>query len=122
VLERSYGLPSAPVGSCGVCALYVMGFGLLLWPTSAHVALAAWARTHHGSITSTSQLLLATVRPQLAVISVGRVNRYGHPAPLVLARLAAHGIQVRRTDREGTLVIEAARDGSWRVRSGAEGF
>jgi beta-lactamase superfamily II metal-dependent hydrolase len=51
------------------------------------------------------------VRPELAVISVGRVNRYGHPAPLV-----------RRTDRDGTLVIEAARDGSWRVRSGAEGF
>jgi len=78
--------------------------------------------SHHGSTTSTSQLLLATVRPQLAVISVGRVNRYGHPAPLVIARLAAHGVQVRRTDRDGTLVIEAARDGSWRVRSGAEGF
>jgi len=55
-------------------------------------------------------------------MSVGRVNRYGHPAPLVLARLAAHGVEVRRTDRDGTLVIEAARDGSWRVRSGAEGF
>jgi competence protein ComEC len=66
--------------------------------------------------------LLTTVQPQLAVISVGRVNRYGHPSPLVLARLAAHGVEVRRTDREGTLVIEAARDGSWRLRSGAEGF
>ena len=77
---------------------------------------------HHGSATSTSQRFLTTVQPELAVISVGRGNRYGHPSPRVLWRLATLGVPVRRTDRDGTLVIEAKRDGSWRVRSAAEGF
>lgn len=75
---------------------------------------------HHGSATSTSLKLLRAVQPQLAVISVGRGNRYGHPAPQVLNRLAVRGIEVRRTDRDGMLVIEADRDGSFEVRSSAE--
>ena len=77
---------------------------------------------HHGSASSTSRRFLATVQPELAVISVGRGNRYGHPSPRVLWRLGAQGVPVRSTDRDGTLVIEAKRDGSWRVRSAAEGF
>ncbi len=44
------------------------------------------------------------------------------PAPEVVARLEASGIDVRRTDREGTLLIEVSRDGLWRVRSAAEPF
>ncbi|UCF21265.1 MAG: DNA internalization-related competence protein ComEC/Rec2 [Gemmatimonadota bacterium] len=78
--------------------------------------------SHHGSSSSTSRLFLSTVQPELAVISVGRGNRYGHPSPQVLARLLARNIAVRRTDRDGTLVIEAKRDGKWRVRSAAEGY
>ncbi len=78
--------------------------------------------SHHGSSSSSSRLFLSTVEPELAVISVGRGNRYGHPSPQVLARLLASDIEVRRTDRDGTLVIEAKRDGRWRVRSAAEGY
>ena len=77
---------------------------------------------HHGSASSTTSRFLASVQPELAVISAGRGNRYGHPSPHVLRRLEARGILVRRTDRDGTLVIEAKRDGSWRVRSAAEGY
>ena len=77
---------------------------------------------HHGSATSSTSRFLSAVQPQLAVISVGRGNRYGHPSPRVLRRLQARRIPVRRTDRDGTLVIEAKRDGSWRVRSAAEGY
>jgi competence protein ComEC len=39
------------------------------------------------------------------VISVGARNRYGHPAPEVLHRLAERDVRVRRTDREGTITI-----------------
>ncbi len=78
--------------------------------------------SHHGSASSTSERFLDAVQPELAVISVGRGNRYGHPAERVLRRLAARGVAVRRTDREGTLVIEARPDGTWRVRSTAEGL
>lgn len=60
---------------------------------------------HHGSRTATSDAWLAEVRPEMAVISVGRGNRYGHPAPEVLERLARYGAAIRRTDREGTITF-----------------
>ena len=54
---------------------------------------------HHGSRTATGDDWLDALAPRAAVISVG-VNRYGHPAPETLARLARHGIPVWRTDRD----------------------
>jgi competence protein ComEC len=70
---------------------------------------------HHGSSTSTSEAFLRAVRPRLVVISVGRRNRYGHPAPEVMERLRRDGIDVARTDREGTVSIrvEAPDGGRW---------
>jgi competence protein ComEC len=71
---------------------------------------------HHGSRGSTGDGWLDELDPAVAVISVGR-NDYGHPAPATMARLAARGIPVRRTDQEGTVTIST--DGrSMRVRSG----
>ncbi|HKZ50663.1 MAG TPA: hypothetical protein VJ256_02725, partial [Dehalococcoidia bacterium] len=64
---------------------------------------------HHGSATSSSPPFLAAVRPALAVISAGRENSYGHPAPLTLQRLEAAREFVLRTDRQGT--IEISTDG-----------
>lgn len=61
---------------------------------------------HHGSRTSTSGLLLDAWRPQLAVISAGRGNSFGHPVPEVLERLASVGARVLRTDRHGQIVVE----------------
>ena len=72
---------------------------------------------HHGSDTSTDSVLLAMARPEVALISVGRYNRYGHPSPFVLERLRRAGVRVRRTDREGTISILARPDGSYRVLS-----
>ena len=60
---------------------------------------------HHGASGSTSELLLQTLQPQLAVISVGADNPYGHPSAQVLERLKEHGCEVRRTDIEGTIVL-----------------
>ena len=71
---------------------------------------------HHGSDTSTDSLLLAHTRPEVAVISVGRTNRYGHPSPRVVGRLERSGADVRRTDLEGTLSIVAREDGRYEIR------
>ena len=60
---------------------------------------------HHGSDTSTSQALLDAIRPELALISVGKDNSYGHPALEVLDRLEAAGAEVYRTDLDGTIEI-----------------
>ena len=68
---------------------------------------------HHGSDAGTSAQFLAAVRPSLAVISVGADNRFGHPAPQLLARL--RDIQTLRTDERGR--IELVSDGkTWVVR------
>ncbi len=60
---------------------------------------------HHGSKSATSDAWLAELGSHQAVISVGARNRYGHPAPEVLARLRQHGIAVFRTDQMGTITF-----------------
>ena len=49
---------------------------------------------HHGSKTSSSEAFLAQVAPRFALAQVGYRNRFGHPAPSVLARYQALGIAV----------------------------
>lgn len=58
---------------------------------------------HHGSATSTTEAFLRAFRPELALISAGRNNRFGHPSSVVLDRLQHHGIAVARTDLHGSL-------------------
>lgn len=60
---------------------------------------------HHGSKTSTSEEWLKQTAPKEAVISVGRKNRYGHPAPTVLRRLRKHRVRIWRTDRHGAITM-----------------
>jgi competence protein ComEC len=64
---------------------------------------------HHGSDTSTSELFLDIVRPQVAVVSAGRNNRYGHPSEDVVKRVENYGSLLINTAEEGT--IEFITDG-----------
>lgn len=61
---------------------------------------------HHGSSTSTTPELLEAVRPSLALISVGRNNRYGHPSWDTLVRLEQAGARIYRTDLHGTIEVQ----------------
>ena len=70
---------------------------------------------HHGSKTSTGAGFLADVHPSLAVISVGAQNKYGHPTPETLQRLAAAGVPVLRTDKDGTVVLQSNGEEIWRI-------
>ncbi len=72
---------------------------------------------HHGSDDAGLGDLLDRTRPRLAVVSVGAGNPFGHPTPATLATLASHGVPVLRTDRDGTVVVDAIGD-SVRVSSG----
>lgn len=58
---------------------------------------------HHGSKTSTSTGFLLAVDPDLAVISAGKENLFGHPHWGVMNRLRNAGIAIRRTDQEGEI-------------------
>lgn len=70
---------------------------------------------HHGSKTGLDQTVLASLSPQLAVISVGAHNKYGHPAPTTLDLLTQAKIPYQRTDKVGD--IEIISDGKdWEVR------
>lgn len=60
---------------------------------------------HHGSSTSSSEAFIEAVLPQIAVISVGDGNSYGHPHASTLDRLEAHDVQIYRTDLCGTITI-----------------
>jgi competence protein ComEC len=68
---------------------------------------------HHGSRTATSDPFLRAVQPELAVISCGVRNRYRHPAPETLDRLAARGVPVARTDLEGTVIVRVHPGGAF---------
>jgi competence protein ComEC len=68
---------------------------------------------HHGSAYGSSPQFIAAVAPRYAIISVGRHNLFGHPAPSTLATLQHFGARVYRTDEDGavTIVTDGARIG-----------
>ncbi len=60
---------------------------------------------HHGSKNSTTPSFLSAVSPQIAIISSGEGNPYGHPSPEVLDRLESAGVRTLRTDTNGAIHI-----------------
>ncbi|HEX9656864.1 MAG TPA: DNA internalization-related competence protein ComEC/Rec2 [Bacteroidota bacterium] len=73
---------------------------------------------HHGSATSSTSHFMKEVKPSLAMISVGRNNKFGHPSNEVLTRFASDGIPVVRTDNDGAIIVESdgtsIRQVAWR--------
>ena len=76
---------------------------LLLAPDSLRSRI--YVPPHHGAATPYAKALAAAVRPEIAVISAGLDNRYGHPTAETLAAL--DGVPTYRTDRDGTVEIRA---------------
>jgi len=66
---------------------------------------------HHGAAGSSSAALIAATHARHAVAQVGRDNRYGHPAPEVLARWQHAGATVWRSDRHGAVTAVSRADG-----------
>jgi len=60
---------------------------------------------HHGSRSSSSEGFLSRLRPETAVISVGRGNTYRHPSEEALARSERSGARILRTDRDGAVIV-----------------
>jgi competence protein ComEC len=72
---------------------------------------------HHGSADEGLPELLERVHPEVAVISVGAHNDYGHPAPSTLTTLRqTPGLRLYRTDEDGRVVVESDGRRIW-VRS-----
>jgi competence protein ComEC len=62
---------------------------------------------HHGSSDGISQKLIDVFKPQLALISVGKDNLFGHPNQTTLAFLARNHIPIARTDQQGDLELSS---------------
>ena len=61
--------------------------------------------SHHGSKYATSKDFLNRVKPEVAIVSCGAWNRYGHPSQAVLDRLKAANVKLYRTDLQGEITI-----------------
>lgn len=60
---------------------------------------------HHGSRTSTGDVLLTAADPEVVIISAGKANQYGHPHAETLARIEASGAKTLSTIDEGTITF-----------------
>ena len=67
---------------------------------------------HHGSAVSTSQELLAGCAPEIAVVSAGANNRYGHPAQACRDELATAGVPLLCTIEAGDIELRPGADGA----------
>ncbi|RQV99405.1 DNA internalization-related competence protein ComEC/Rec2 [bacterium] len=75
---------------------------------------------HHGSKKSTSVPFLRATSPELCILTAGRRNSYGHPAPEVIERLNSLGIPYLITGQESTLVFESSGEGWKRIKPKAQ--
>jgi competence protein ComEC len=128
VLHPSPGLPY--LGNDSSCVISVNGPGLSLLLSGdigrvveqrlvyngleSHTILTA---PHHGSSTSSSQVLIDTLRPSLVLISAGSDNRFGFPRADVLKRYSKAHIPTLNTAQCGGLRITTDANGSFRVES-----
>ena len=60
---------------------------------------------HHGSRTSSSEMLLDAVRPSIAIFTVGYRNRFGHPKGDIVERYWQRGIKTYRSDEDGAVLL-----------------
>lgn len=69
---------------------------------------------HHGSRTSDSERFLQTVKPQYAIISAGKNNRYKHPHPETIHVLQKNNVPILGTYEWGTIVFKSDGVSLWR--------
>ncbi len=74
---------------------------------------------HHGSKTSSSDQFIDFLRPELAIISAGCKNMYGHPHPVVLDIFSKYNTPVLETSKNGSIII-IVRDGQYSVTSSSK--
>ena len=77
---------------------------------------------HHGSKTSSTENFLKCVNPKIALIGVGKKNKFGHPNEEILNRLNDFKINIYRTDEHGEICIIVTDKGKLRITSLTDKF
>ena len=76
---------------------------------------------HHGSKYASAADFLNRVKPEVAIVSCGAWNRYGHPSQAVLDRLKAANVKLYRTDLQGEITITTrGKDGDMTIKTAKE--
>jgi len=75
-------------------------------PTLSTAPITVVKAPHHGSATSSTEPFIAAIHPAAVIFSAGRNNRFGHPAPVVVARYRSANAVMFRTDEDGAIVLE----------------
>ncbi len=83
---------------------------------AAELAADVLLLAHHGSNTSSTHAWLKHVRPRLGIASAGHANRFSHPHPRVLERLAQHGVTVLNTAHDGAILLRFYPDDSMVIK------
>jgi competence protein ComEC len=78
----------------------------LVWREIVTKTVEVLKVSHHGSETATGEEILNILKPKVAVISVGKNNKFGHPRKEVLERLKARNIKIERTDEIGDVIFK----------------
>jgi len=73
--------------------------------------------SHHGSADATSEEFLKYLHVQTAIISCGKGNEYGHPAPTLLSKLTSVGINYYRTDVDGHTMATLYKNGKYQMQN-----
>ncbi len=71
---------------------------------------------HHGSKTSSTVEFLEAVKPKVALIGVGKDNKFGHPSDITLENLKQIRCKVYRTDKNGEIIIRVNKNGGISVK------
>ena len=71
---------------------------------------------HHGSKTSSTSEFLDVLKPQIAVIGVGKNNKFGHPNDGVLQRINDLNCKIFRTDLNGEISIEVNKNSKFKIK------
>jgi competence protein ComEC len=105
VVRLVYGNTSFHMG--GDAPSKIEGYLVSLDPAS--VKSDVLKASHHGSKNSTDETWLAAVDPALVIISAGKNNSYGHPAPETIGRIRQEGAKILSTIDEGTITLVSDR-------------
>ncbi|GBG96671.1 DNA internalization-related competence protein ComEC/Rec2 [Lactococcus termiticola] len=70
---------------------------------------------HHGSKGSSDPAFISAIQPEIALISAGQRNRYGHPTREVLKILDDAGVTVYRTDQQGAIRLDYSQE-FWEIK------
>ncbi len=105
--DRSCVLRVAAAGGSVLLAadIEAAGEAALMARAGQRLTATALVVPHHGSRSSSSAAFVTRVQPRYAVFSVGYRNRWGFPAPQVVARYQAQGSQLLRTDEAGAITL-----------------